>query len=127
VREWAKRLKQESIALYLAARDPRTPLFAKILAGIIVAYALSPIDLIPDFIPVLGYLDDFILLPAGIWFVLKLIPKEVMAESREKAKAISEAPMSWVGAIAIGALWIASIALCGIWLYFQFGQNTPRS
>jgi uncharacterized membrane protein YkvA (DUF1232 family) len=123
LREWAKKLKSESIALYLAARDPRTPLFAKILAGIIVAYAFSPIDLIPDFIPVLGYLDDFILLPIGIWFVLKLIPEAVMAESREKAQAISEAPMSWIAALVIGLVWVCSIALCGFWLYSSFAQQ----
>jgi uncharacterized membrane protein YkvA (DUF1232 family) len=123
VREWAKKLKKETIALYLAARDPRTPLVAKLLAGIIVAYAFSPIDLIPDFIPVLGYLDDFILLPIGIWFVLKLIPEAVMAESREKAQALSDAPMSWTAAIIIGLVWVASIALCGFWLYSVFAKT----
>jgi uncharacterized membrane protein YkvA (DUF1232 family) len=120
MREWAKRLKRESLALYLAARDPRTPLYAKILAGIIVAYAFSPIDLVPDFIPILGYLDDVILLPLGIWFVLKIIPEDVMAESREKAKALSEKPISRSAAIIIVLLWLTGIALFAFWLYSFF-------
>ena len=114
-----KRLKRETLALYLAARDPRVPFFVKILVGIIVAYALSPIDLIPDFIPVLGYLDDLILLPLAIWFVLKLIPKDIMDECRAKAALMSEAPMSRAGAIGIGLLWIGGIALFGTWLWYN--------
>jgi uncharacterized membrane protein YkvA (DUF1232 family) len=125
MREWAKRLKRESLALYLAARDPRTPFYAKILAGIIVAYAFSPIDLVPDFIPILGYLDDVILLPLGIWFVLKLIPENVMAESHEQAKALSEKPISRTAAIVIVLLWITSIALFAFWLYTFLIANPP--
>ena len=88
-REWIKRglleIKKQLQALYFASRDRRTPWYAKTVAGLVVAYALSPIDLIPDFIPVLGYLDDVIIIPAGIMLAIKLIPREVMAEAREKA------------------------------------------
>lgn len=86
LRDWAKRLKHETYALYLAGRDPRTPWYAKLLALAIAAYAASPIDLIPDFIPVLGYLDDLLLVPTGIWLVLRLIPAEVMAEARRRTQ-----------------------------------------
>ena len=86
------RLKNEIFALWLASRHPRTPLFAKVLAVAVVAYAVSPIDLIPDFIPVLGYLDDILLLPIGIWIVLKLIPGEVMTECRARARVDHDDP-----------------------------------
>ena len=84
-KQWARRIKQDVIALWIAGRDPRTPLAAKILAGAVAAYALSPIDLIPDFIPVLGYLDDIIIVPLGILLVVKLVPAELMAEFRAEA------------------------------------------
>src|SRR5712691_6090661 len=82
LQEWAQRLKGEVVTLWFCTRHPRTPFVAKVLA---VAYALSPIDLIPDFIPVLGYLDDLIIVPAGVWLVLKLVPADVMAECRAQA------------------------------------------
>ena len=85
LRDWARALKLELRALYFVVRDPRTPWYAKALAGAVLAYALSPIDLIPDFIPVLGYLDDVILVPLGIWLALKLVPGEVLAEARARA------------------------------------------
>eukprot|EP01119_Soliformovum_irregulare_P004816 TRINITY_DN1593_c0_g1_i1.p2 TRINITY_DN1593_c0_g1~~TRINITY_DN1593_c0_g1_i1.p2 ORF type:complete len:162 (-),score=24.88 TRINITY_DN1593_c0_g1_i1:38-523(-) len=85
LKKQAKLLKRETIALYLASQDPRTPLAAKILAFIVVAYAFCPIDLIPDFIPILGYLDDIILVPIGIYICLKMIPQEVMEDCRLKA------------------------------------------
>ena len=84
---WARALKRDVVALWLAARDPRTPLAAKLVAGAVAAYALSPIDLIPDFIPVLGYLDDLLLVPAGIWLAVRLIPEELLAELRAVAAA----------------------------------------
>src|SRR5712691_3572734 len=90
-------LKRDTIALYLVARDPRTPWYAKVLAAAVVAYALSPIDLIPDFIPVLGYLDDLILVPAGIALVLRLVPAEVMADCREQARTRADRPISRIG------------------------------
>jgi uncharacterized membrane protein YkvA (DUF1232 family) len=103
----ARLLKRDTIALYLAARDPRTPWYAKVLAAVVVAYALSPIDLIPDFIPVLGYLDDLILVPAGIALVLRLVPPEVMADCRERARTEADRPISKVGAAVMIAIWLA--------------------
>src|SRR5262245_4322046 len=87
LREWARRLKTETFALYLAARDPRTPWYARLLVAGIAASALSPIDLIPDFIPVLGYLDEFVLIPLGIALALRLVPAEVMVDARARAHA----------------------------------------
>jgi len=88
LKKHARALKVEARALYLAARDPRTPWYVKCLVVGITAYALSPIDIIPDFIPVLGYLDDLILLPLGIWLAIKLIPKEVLEEYRERGRSV---------------------------------------
>ena len=102
--------------LYFAARDARTPWYAKLLAGMVVAYALSPIDLIPDFIPVLGYLDDLILVPAGIALTLRLVPAEVLAEARLRAEKTLERPRSIAAAAAIVALWILLAALLVYWL-----------
>lgn len=94
LKDWARSLKREVHAIYLAARDPRTPWYAKALAICVAGYALSPIDLIPDFIPVLGYLDDVILVPLGILAVVKLIPPQVMAESRVAASLVADRPVS---------------------------------
>ena len=104
---WARRMKRDVIALWLAARDPRTPLGAKLVAGAVAAYALSPIDLIPDFIPVLGYLDDLIIVPAGIWLALKLIPAELMDELRAEAEQRATRPTSRGAMIVIVFVWIA--------------------
>ncbi|MBX7501112.1 DUF1232 domain-containing protein [Qipengyuania sp. YG27] len=102
------------MALYVAARDRRTPLVAKLVAGATAAYALSPIDLIPDFIPVIGLLDDLILVPLGIWLAVRLIPRELMAEFREVAARIAQRPTSPVGLLFVIALWMMSIALVGL-------------
>ena len=115
--KWKQRaaeLKQEVHALALTCKDPRVPWYAKLLAVCIVAYALSPIDLIPDFIPVLGYLDDLILIPLGIYFLLKMIPPEVMAECREKARsaATAKTPGRWLAAGVIIATWV----ILAVWL-----------
>ena len=104
----AKRLRQEVHAVYLAYKDPRVPWYAKVLVAAIVAYALSPIDLIPDFIPVVGYLDDLILVPAGIAWAIKMIPPQVMAECRQKAASAGRAPRNWVAAAVIVCLWCAA-------------------
>jgi uncharacterized membrane protein YkvA (DUF1232 family) len=120
LRAKAQSLKRETMALYYAARDPRTPLAAKVLAAMVAAYALSPIDLIPDFIPVLGLLDDMILLPLGIALVLRLIPAEVMAAGRAKADAALARPKSYAAAIAIVLLWLAAAALLTVWGYRAF-------
>ncbi len=115
LRAWAKTIKRDIVALYLATRDPRTPWYAKAVAVGVVAYALSPIDLIPDFISVLGYLDDLILVPLGILLVVRLIPPELMAEFRHRA-ANEEArlPIRWIGAAIIISLWL-SIAVAVAW------------
>lgn len=118
LRARARELKRETYALYLACRDPRTPWYAKVLAGAIVAYALSPIDLIPDFIPVLGYVDDVLIVPAGIALALRLVPADVMAECRARAKAISERPTSRIAAAIIVAIWLAAAALV-IWVAYE--------
>lgn len=115
LRAWAGRLKRDVVSLWLAARDPRTPWHAKALAGFIAAYALSPIDLIPDFIPVLGWLDDLLIVPAGIWLALRLVPPALMAEFREQAESRAR-PRSLVAAIVIIALWLAAAGLI-LWLW----------
>ena len=109
----ARLLKQEIYALYLAYRDPRVPLHAKIFAACVVGYAFSPIDLIPDPIPILGYLDDLVLIPLGISLAKKMIPAEVMAESRVKASQVLEQgkPVNWVAAGVIVAIWLCLAAL----------------
>lgn len=114
---WARSIKRDTIALYFATRDPRTPWYARALAGFVVGYALSPIDLIPDFIPVLGYVDDLLLLPLGIWVALKLIPAAVMEESRARAAVVADRPVSRFAAFAIVAVWIGVAALLGWWAY----------
>jgi uncharacterized membrane protein YkvA (DUF1232 family) len=116
LRARARALKRESHALYLAVRHPDTPWPARLVAGLVVAYALSPIDLIPDVIPVLGYLDDVILVPAGIALAIRLIPPAVLAECRERAAAAPARPRSALGAALIVMLWLAATALVVWWL-----------
>jgi len=115
LRVWAKTVERDVIAVWLAARDPRTPWHAKLVALGVAAYALSPIDLIPDFVPVLGYLDDVIIVPLGILLVLKLIPSELMTEFRAEAAQIEERPKSYGGAAIVVTLWIGT-ALLILWL-----------
>jgi uncharacterized membrane protein YkvA (DUF1232 family) len=120
LREWARRLKQETLALYYVARDPRTPVVAKLVAAVVVAYAVSPIDLIPDFIPVLGYLDDLLLVPAGLWLALKLTPAPVLEAARAKAREDSERPTSPVAAAVVVAIWLVVAVLLSWWAYANF-------
>jgi uncharacterized membrane protein YkvA (DUF1232 family) len=108
LRQRARLIKRDTYALYLACRDPRTPWYAKILAGAIVAYALSPIDLIPDFIPVLGYLDDIIIVPLGIVVAIRLIPASVIAECRERAQEVTDRPTNRAAAAVIIGIWAAA-------------------
>src|SRR5215471_797477 len=105
-KQWARTIKRDAHALYLAARDPRVPWYAKALAIAVAAYALSPIDLIPDFVPVLGLLDDLIIVPAGIALVVKMIPPEIMAEHRDLAEAAMEKPTSRIGAAVVVGIWL---------------------
>ena len=117
-RDWARRLKRDVVALWIAARDPRTPLRAKIVAAAVAAYALSPVDLIPDFIPVLGYLDDLLLVPLGILIAVRLIPPELMAEFRERASRRDGRPSSIAAAVAIVLVWLAALALA-VWIVMR--------
>ena len=112
-RERASQLRREVYALYLAYKDPRVPWYAKLAAACVVAYVFNPIDLIPDFIPVLGYLDDLLVVPLGIYLVLKWIPDEVMAECRQKAQAAMSQPRptNWLAAGIIVVIWIIVAAL----------------
>ena len=116
VRKWARAVKLDVVALWIAARDPRVPWLAKIAAGAVAAYALSPIDLIPDFVPVLGYVDDVIIVPLGIVMAVRLVPEPLMREFRQEAIR-RERPTSRVGMIAIAAIWVATAILiaCFIW------------
>ncbi len=117
IKNWARTIKRDGHALYLAARDPRTPWYAKALALAIAGYALSPIDLIPDFIPVLGYLDDALLLPLAIIVAVRLVPPDVMAEHRAAAASAEGRPISRAAAAFVVALWLLSAALLLWWLW----------
>lgn len=114
-----RQLKRETYALYLAARDPRTPWYARLFVAGVVAYAFSPIDLIPDFIPVLGYLDDLVLIPLGIVVAIKLVPAEVMAQCRERAAEAMDSgkPTSRIAAAVVVAIWIGLALLGAFWGY----------
>lgn len=115
-KQWARSIKRDVIAIWLAAKDSRTPWTARILAACVAAYALSPIDLIPDFVPVLGYLDDLLIVPLGILAVVKLIPPPLMAEHRAAATLVAAKPVSRVGLALVILLWL----LAAIWLVAMF-------
>ncbi len=108
-------LKREALVVYLACRHPRTPWYAKLLAACVVAYAFSPVDLVPDFIPVLGHLDDLFLIPLGVALVLKLVPADVIAECRAEAELRASKPTSWVGAAAMVVAWVLVAWLTWSW------------
>ena len=116
-KEWARSIKRDVVALWYAARDPRVPWYAKALAACVVAYALSPIDLIPDFIPVLGYLDDLVIVPLGIIAAVRLVPPALMTEFRERASQRSERPKSYAGAILVATVWITAVAAVAAWMW----------
>ena len=117
IKGWAKKLKRDVLTLWFALKHPHTPWYAKVLAAIVTAYALSPIDLIPDFIPVLGYLDDIIIVPLGVWLVLKITPLSVMTECRAQVDQWvldkKTKPVSFAGLVAILSLWV----LLAWWFY----------
>ena len=123
IKQWAGTLRRDVHALSLAARDPRVPGYAKALAIAVAAYAASPIDLIPDFIPVLGYLDDLIIVPAGIALVIRLIPPEIMAEHRALAVAALDRPVSWTAGAIVLAIWFTAIGLT-VWFAFRYFGNS---
>ncbi|GLK73427.1 DUF1232 domain-containing protein [Ancylobacter dichloromethanicus] len=113
MKHWARRLKRDVVALWIAARDPRTPWVATVVAAAVAAYALSPIDLIPDFIPILGYLDDLLIVPAGIALAVHLIPSAIMADFRRKADERADRPRSVVAAAVIVFVWVLGLAAVG--------------
>ncbi|GLK78965.1 YkvA family protein [Methylopila turkensis] len=115
-KQWARAVKRDVAALWIAGRDPRTPLAAKIAALAVVAYALSPVDLIPDFIPVLGYLDDLVIVPLGIMLAVRLIPDELLAEFRARAAAAPRRPASVAGLAAVIVIWTGALGLLAVWL-----------
>ncbi|CAO3363047.1 YkvA family protein [Azospirillum melinis] len=119
-KRWARAIKRDVLAVYLAARDPRTPWGVRVLAMAVAAYALSPIDLIPDFIPVLGYLDDLLIVPLGILLVVRLIPPDLLAEHRAAAARRSAQPVSVAAAAVMVALWLAAGVLLWRWLSPSF-------
>lgn len=118
VTQWARELKAGLSTLYLAYRDPRTPWYARAGVWLVLAYALSPLDLIPDFVPVLGYLDDVILLPLGIVLVLRLIPAAVWTDSRARSASGAALPANWErrGACLVVSLWLVVIVIIGWWI-----------
>jgi len=115
----SRNLKTDTFALYLAARDPRTPWYVKLLVAGIVAYALSPVDLIPDFIPVLGYLDDLVLIPMGIALAIRLVPADVLSSCRERSRAMvgNGKSVSRTAAAVIMLIWVVVVSLIGLWIY----------
>ena len=123
VRAWAKRLKRDVVALWIAAQDSRVPWHAKLVAGAVAAYALSPIDLIPDFIPIFGYLDDLIIVPLGILLAIRLIPDALMQEFREVALRREGRPRSYGGLAVVLAIWI----VCAVWMAWFFWPVAIRS
>ena len=114
-RAWARTIKRDVVAVYIAAKDPRTPLAVKILATAVAAYALSPIDLIPDFIPILGYLDDLIIVPIGLILVIRLLPPEVLSSAREQASEYLSRPKNYWAATLIIIVWLLLAAGALAW------------
>jgi uncharacterized membrane protein YkvA (DUF1232 family) len=127
MRVWARAMKRDVHAVYLAARDPRVPWYAKAVALCVAGYALSPIDLIPDFVPVLGYLDDVVIVPAGILAVVRLIPPEIMAEHRAAAASAVEKPVGRIVAAIVALIWAGAIGLSAWFAYRHFGRTLRGS
>lgn len=117
LKSWARAIKIDVIALYVAIRDERTPLLAKMIAVGVVAYALSPIDIIPDFIPILGYLDDLLILPLGIMIAVRLIPFVLMSEFRERASGYRQLPASRAGIVIVIVVWIMAASILGLFVF----------
>ncbi|MEE9334707.1 MAG: DUF1232 domain-containing protein [Granulosicoccaceae bacterium] len=111
LKQWAKLVKRDVVAVYYAARDKRTPTPARVVAVAIAAYALSPIDLIPDIIPIIGYLDDLVIVPLGLLLVVRMIPAIVLQDSRDKATAMLARPKSYVAAAMVLGIWLLGIVL----------------
>ncbi|MFC7366253.1 MULTISPECIES: YkvA family protein [Bhargavaea] len=125
IKAWARNLKRQIFVLYFAYKDKRVPIHAKIFTACVVAYAFSPIDLIPDFIPIIGYLDDIILVPLGVMFALKMIPKEVITDCEVKAEELMKAgkPKNWLAGLVILLVWIVIAAWAAKVVYQLFSQS----
>ncbi|WP_309088548.1 YkvA family protein [Domibacillus sp.] len=119
LKKWARQLKRQLFMLYFVCRDPRVPWYAKLFTACVVAYAFSPIDLIPDFIPVLGYIDDILLVPLGIFFALKMIPKPVAADCEEQAQKLMKdgKPKNWTASVFVLLIWAAVLTWVGLWIW----------
>ena len=117
---WARNIRRDIIALYIAGRDPRTPWYAKAISIAVATYALSPIDLIPDFVPVLGYLDDLFIVPLGIVLAVRLIPADLMAEFRQAATERGRLPAHWAGAALIIGIWVVVAIALAWWVIHLF-------
>jgi len=122
LKAWAKALKRDVVAVWIAARDRRTPMTARVLAALVAGYALSPIDLIPDVIPILGYLDDLLIVPLGLWLVLRMIPAPLLAEFRERASAQAR-PRSLTAAAFIIAVWLAAAVVAGLMIWSRLDNG----
>lgn len=120
VRRWAGQMSQDVYTVYLAARDPRVPWYARVLALLIAAYVVSPVDLVPDVLPVLGHLDDMMLVPLGVWLVLRLIPEALLAEHRQHAASLPRQPRDWRIGVLFMAIWAIASALVMRWLLGRF-------
>jgi uncharacterized membrane protein YkvA (DUF1232 family) len=118
LKQWARNVRRDTYAVGLAARDPRVPWYAKLLAVVVAGYALSPLDLIPDFIPVVGFVDDVILVPLGIMLVVKLVPAEILEEHRAHAQRAIDLPKNRIGAVVLICLWIAAVSF-SVWLAWR--------
>ena len=117
LRRWARRFKRQTLTVYFLARDPRLSMPLRLLALAVAAYALSPIDLIPDFIPVLGYLDDLLIVPLGLALILRLAPRPLVLDARRRARAVQGKPASRTAAVVIVVLWLLALGWMAWWLW----------
>ena len=119
LRDWGTSLKRDVVAVWLASGDPRVPWYTRVLAIAVAGYAFSPIDLIPNFIPVLGYVDDAIVLPLGVLLILRLIPREIMAEHRVSATRLADSPRSRTASVIIAVIWL-SVTVVSAWFSYRY-------
>jgi uncharacterized membrane protein YkvA (DUF1232 family) len=122
LKRWARGFKEQTLIVWFAARDPRTPWIVRLLALAVAAYAVSPIDLIPDFIPFIGYLDDLIILPLAIALIVRLVPEDVLLEARTKAAAMTRRPTSRAAMVIIVLIWLVLLALVARWVVGMVGN-----
>jgi uncharacterized membrane protein YkvA (DUF1232 family) len=120
LKSWAKQLKQHTLTVYFAARDPRTPFLVRALAVLVAAYALSPIDLIPDFIPLIGHLDDLLVIPLGLALIVRLTPPEVLESARRQAQQTADKPVSRSATAFIVVVWLVALSILARWAFDAF-------